>query len=44
MDKTKILNIASYFQVVKSVVNVSADSEQILGQNIVPNTFTAKGF
>ena len=44
MDKTKISNIVSYFQVVKSVVNVSADSEQILGQNIVANTFTAKGF
>ena len=44
MDKRKISNITSYFQVVKSAVNVSADSEQILRQNIVVNTFTAKGF
>ena len=44
MDKRKISNITSYFQVVKSAVNVSANSEQILGQNIVVNTFTAKGF
>ena len=37
MDKWKISNITSYFQVVKSTANVSADSEQILGKNIVLN-------
>ena len=35
MDKRKISNITSYFQVVKSTANVSANSEQILGENIV---------
>ena len=35
MDKRKISNITSYFQVVKSTV--SADDEQILGENIVVN-------
>ena len=37
MDKRKISNIASYFQVVKSTANVSAASAQILGENIVVN-------
>ena len=37
MENRKISNITSYFQVVKSAVNVSADSEQILGENIVVN-------
>ena len=37
MDKRKISNITSYFQVVKSTANVSADSEQTLGKNIVVN-------
>ena len=37
MDKRKISNITSYFQVVKSTANISADSEQILGENIVVN-------
>ena len=37
MDKWKISNITSYFQVVKSAANVSADSELILGENIVVN-------
>ena len=37
MDKRKISNIASYFQVVKSAANVSGDSELILGENIVVN-------
>ena len=36
MDK-KISSITSYFQVVKSTANVSADSDQILGKNIVVN-------
>ena len=35
--KEKISNITSYFQVVKSTANVSVDSEQILGENIVVN-------
>ena len=39
MDKRKISNITSYFQVVKSTANVSADSEQTLGENIVVNKF-----
>ena len=34
MGKRKILNITSYFQVVKSTANVSADREQI-GENIL---------
>ena len=29
MDERKILNITSYFQVVKSIANVSANNEQI---------------
>ena len=37
MDKRKISNIKSYFQVVKSTANVSGDSEQISGENIVVN-------
>ena len=37
MDKRRISNTASYFQVIKSTVNVSADSEQKLGENIVLN-------
>ena len=37
MDKRKISSIKSYFQVVKSTANVSADSEQISGENIVVN-------
>ena len=37
MDKRKISNIKSYFQVVKSAANVSGDSEQISGENIVVN-------
>ena len=39
MDKRKMSNITSYFQVVKSAANVSADSElrRKLGENIVVN-------
>ena len=37
MENRKISNITSSFQVAKSAVNVSADSEQILGENIVVN-------
>ena len=37
MDKRKISHITSYIQVVKSTANVSADSEQIFGENIVVN-------
>ena len=37
MDKRKVSNITSYFQVVKSTANVSADSELTLGKNIVVN-------
>ena len=37
MDKRKISNITSYFQVVKSAANVSADSEKILEEDIVVN-------
>ena len=36
MDKRKVSN-KHYFQVVKSTADVSADSEQILGENIVVN-------
>ena len=35
MDKRKISNITSYFQVVKSTTNVSADIKQISGENIL---------
>ena len=31
MDNSKISNIKSYFQIVKSTANVSADNEQIVG-------------
>ena len=37
MDKRKVSKITSYFQVVKSTANVSADSEQTLGNYIVVN-------
>ena len=37
MDKRKISNKTSYFQVVKSTANVSADSEQILRENVMVN-------
>ena len=37
MDKRKISNKTSYFQVAKSTANVSADSEQILRENIMVN-------
>ena len=37
MDKRKISNITSYFRVVKSTANVSADSEKILEEDIVVN-------
>ena len=37
MDIRKISNIRSYFQVVRSTANASADSEQILGEHFVVN-------
>ena len=37
MNKRKLSNITSYFQVVKFAANVSANSEQLLGDNIVVN-------
>ena len=39
MDKRKISNITSYFQFAKSTANVSADSEEILEEDIVVNKF-----
>ena len=40
MNKRKISNIISYFQVVQSTANIFVDSEQILGENIVGNKCT----
>ena len=37
MDKRKLSNVTSYFQVVKFPANVSANSEQLLGDDIVVN-------
>ena len=42
MDKKKISNITSYFQVVKSTADISADSEEIPGENAVVNKSSIK--
>ena len=42
MDKNKISNITSYFQVVKSTADISADSEEIPRENAVVNKSSIK--